>query len=46
MVFLSIVFPALMTNQLELAFDTKSVCHLGAHVIFLKMKCNCVSSLA
>lgn len=45
-VFLSIVFPALMTNHLELAFDTKSICHLGAHVIFLKTKSSCVSSLA
>lgn len=44
-VFLSIVLPALMTDQLELAFDIKSICQLGAHVIFLKTKSNCVSSL-
>lgn len=37
-VFLNIVLQALMTNQLELAFDIKSICHLGAGVIFLKTK--------
>lgn len=44
-VFLNVVLQALMTHQLELAFDVKSICHLGACVIFLKTKSDGVSSL-
>lgn len=44
-VFLHAVLQALMTSQSELAFDIKSICHLGACVIFLKTKFDCVFSL-
>lgn len=44
-VFLNLVLRALMTNQLELAFDVKSIGHPGARVVFLNAKFDFVSSL-